>query len=70
MQSACTARRQYGDNNLSMPEIDMHGQDISGRDNPNIALAFQRAIQGAAELYGRKMIGTNEFLRTVTSTAV
>lgn len=63
VEIACSIRRLYDENILTHPEVDVHGQDISERDNPNLSLSFQRAIQAAGELYDRKMIDTKEMLR-------
>ncbi len=60
---ACDIRRSFDDDILPMPEIDIHGQDISERDNPNLSIAFSRAVTCAAELYDRRMINTKEMLR-------
>lgn len=62
---ACAIRRTYDSDILARPEFEVHGQDISERDNPALALAFSRAVEATAELYDRKMIDTKEFLRLV-----
>jgi hypothetical protein len=50
-------------------EIDIHGQEISERDNATLALAFARAVPQVAEMYDRHMIDTAEFLRLAYSFA-
>jgi hypothetical protein len=64
IQTACEVRRRVDASILPRPEIDIHGGDISERDNGSLALAFQRAVEAAGELYDRKMIDTAEMLRT------
>jgi hypothetical protein len=46
-------------------KIDVYDLDIYERDNPNLAITFQRSVLAVGELYGRKMIDMKEFLRTV-----
>lgn len=49
----------------SEPEIEVYGQDITERDNATLSLAFGRLVEGAGELFDRKMIDTKEYLRLV-----
>jgi hypothetical protein len=48
-------------------KLEIHGQDISERDNASLALALSRVEEPLADLYDRKMIDTREFLRLVHS---
>ncbi len=65
VEIACAVRRQVDGGILPAPQIDVHGQDISERDNTYLSLSFQRAVEACGELYDRKMIDTPEMLRTV-----
>lgn len=47
----------------NQPAVEIHGQDISERDNSNLALAVNRAYWVFAELYDRKLIDKEEFMR-------
>ena len=64
VEIACAVRRQVDPQILTHPEVVIHGQDISERDNPALAMAFQRAVQATGELYDRRLINSKEFLRT------
>lgn len=63
LKTACKVRKISQANILAEPEFEIHGQDISERDNANLALAVNRAYGVFAELYDRKMITKEEFMR-------
>ncbi len=63
--TACRMAGRIRSGISNQPAIEIHGQDISERDNSNLALAVNRAYGVFAELYDRKLIDKEEFMRMV-----
>lgn len=54
---------------LKNPAINVHGDDITEKDNSAVALAVARAVPALGDLYDRKLTKKEEFIRLVYSLA-